>query len=173
MLQASNPLVDFVREPVDVGIRFGGGRYPGLSSTLLLEDAYYPVASPGFNGGRLPQSPQELATGGSLLRCDGEPWLPWFRAAGLAAPEPGGGLIFQDSAMLVMAAAKGQGIALARHVIAAPEIASGELVRLFDIALPCASAYYFVCLPGALCKPQVQAFRQWLFAEAGMPPPAG
>lgn len=64
--------------------------------------------------------------------------------------------------MLVMAAAKGQGTALARHLIAAPEIACGELVRLFDTALP-----------SALQKLQVQAFRQWLFAEAGKQPPLG
>jgi LysR family glycine cleavage system transcriptional activator len=45
------------------------------------------------------------------------------------------------------------------------EIASGQLVRLFDIATPCPDDYYLVSPPAALQKPQVRAFREWLKAE--------
>ncbi|KIF83003.1 transcriptional regulator GcvA [Noviherbaspirillum autotrophicum] len=165
MLQSSNHLTDFVRESVDVGIRFGKGHYAGLASEKLMDDYYYPVASPRFNDGKLPKSPATLARG-MLLRCEGEPWTPWFHAAGLDLPEPTGGLVFQDSSMLVRAAAEGHGIALARHAIAMTELASGELVRLFDTAIQCPHSYYVVCPPDALQKPQVRAFRQWLFDEA-------
>lgn len=165
MLQSSNHLTDFVRESVDVGIRFGRGNYAGLSVEKLMDDYYYPVASPRFNGGKLPKTPVSLAAS-TLLRCEGEPWSPWFRAAGIDFPEPGGGLVFQDSSMLVRAAAEGHGIALARHVIALTELASGELVRLSEVAIKCPHSYYLVCPPEALHKPQVQAFRRWLFDEA-------
>jgi LysR family glycine cleavage system transcriptional activator len=94
-----------------------------------------------------------------------EPWTPWFRAAGLDLLEPTGGLVFQDSSMLVRAAAEGHGIALARHVIALSELASGEVVRLFDVQVKCPQSYYLVCPPESLQKPQVQAFRAWLFEE--------
>lgn len=164
MLQSSNQLTDFIREAVDVGIRFGSGHYPGLAVEKVMDDYYYPVASPRFNGGKLPCSPQMLAQA-PLLRCEGEPWRPWFRAAGLDLREPAGGLVFQDASMLVRAAAEGHGIALVRHSIAMTELASGELVRLFEIAVECPHSYYFVCLPGALQKPQVQAFRNWLFGQ--------
>lgn len=164
MLQSSNHLTDFVRESVDIGIRFGPGNYPGLAVEKLMDDYYYPVASPRFNGGRLPQSPQKL-TQKSLLRCEGEPWTPWFHAAGLDMPEPTGGLVFQDSSMLVRAAVEGNGIALARHVIVASDIESGDLVRLFDVAVLCPHSYYLACPPDALRKPQVQAFRNWILAE--------
>jgi LysR family glycine cleavage system transcriptional activator len=164
MLQSSSQLTDFVRESVDIGIRFGRGHYPGLAVEKLMDDYYYPVASPRFNGGKLPRTPQKMVQC-PLLRCEGEPWTPWFRAAGLDLPEPVGGLVFQDSAMLVRAAAAGDGIALARHVIAMSDIASGELVRLFDIAAPCLLSYYLVCPHESLRKPQVQAFRKWLFEE--------
>jgi LysR family transcriptional regulator, glycine cleavage system transcriptional activator len=164
MLQSSNHLTDFVRESVDVGIRFGRGNYPGLTVEKLMDDCYYPMASPRFNGGKLPRTPQKLVRS-TLLRCEGEPWLPWFRAAGLDWAEPTGGLVFQDSSMLVRAAAEGHGIALARHVIALTELASGELVRLFDTTIPCVHAYFFVCPPEALQKPQVRAFREWLYDE--------
>jgi LysR family glycine cleavage system transcriptional activator len=168
MLQSSGHLTDFVRESVDVGIRFGRGNYPGLSVEKVMDDFYYPVASPRFNRGKLPRTPQKLERG-MLLRCDGEPWTPWFRAAGLDLPEPTGGLVFQDSSMLVRAAAEGHGIALARHAIVTTELRSGELVRLFDIAVECPQSYYLVCPPASLRKPQVQAFRKWLFDEIRKP----
>lgn len=172
MLQSSNHLTDFVRESVDLGIRFGGGHYPGLAVEKLMDDYYYPVASPRFNGGKLPGTPQELAHS-ALLRCENEPWTPWFHAAGIDCPEPTGGLVFQDSSMLVRAATEGHGIALARHAIAITEIESGELVRLGDTAVQCPASYYLVCLPNTLQKPQVQAFRAFLLDEIGkLPPPA-
>jgi LysR family glycine cleavage system transcriptional activator len=164
MLQSSGHLTDFVRESVDIGIRFGRGNYPGLATEKLMDDYYYPVASPRFNSGRLPRTPEKLAQS-TLLRCEGEPWEPWFRAAGLDLPEPSGGLVFQDSSMLVRAAAEGHGIALARHAIALTELASGELVRVSDIAIECPNSYYVVCPPSALQKPPVRAFRDWLFDE--------
>ncbi len=164
MLQSSNQLTDFVRESVDLGIRFGRGNYPGLAVEKILDDCFYPVASPSFNGGKLPRTPEKLAQH-LLLRCELEPWTPWFRAAGLDLPEPTGGLVFQDSSMLVRAAVEGHGIALARHALAVTEIESGELVRLFDIAVACPQSYYLACPPDALKKPQVQAFRTWLLAE--------
>jgi len=168
MLQSSNHLTDFVRESVDIGIRFGSGNYPGLAVEKIMDDYYYPVASPRFNGGKLPRTVLQLAKS-PLLRCEGEPWAPWFHAAGVDMPEPTGGLVFQDSSMQTRAAVEGHGIALARHVIAISDIESGELVRLFDVAAPCPHSYFLVCAPEALRRPQVQAFRSWLLAEIARP----
>ncbi len=164
MLQSSSQLTDFMRESVDIGVRFGHGNYPGLVTEKLLDDYYYPVVSPRFNGGKLPRTPEKMAQS-PLLRCEGEPWTPWFRAAGLDLLEPSGGLVFQDASMLVRAAAEGHGIALARHAVALTDMASGELVRLFDIAVKCPQSYYLVYPRESLQKPQVQAFRNWLLDE--------
>ncbi len=164
-LQASKHLVDFATEAVDIGVRVGQGNYPGLWSEVLMDDYYYPVVSPHFNGGHLPRSPQDLMKS-KLLRSESEPWLPWFRAAQLDCSEPSSRLVFQDDAsMLVRAAVEGHGVALARHVLVTPEIASGKLVRLFDIAVKCPFSYYLVCLPSTLQKTQVQTFREWITAE--------
>jgi len=164
VLQSSGLLVDLLRDPVDIGIRYGGGRYPGLAVEKLMDDYFYPVVSPRYNGGKLPATPRALGRC-NLLRSDDEPWVPWFTAAGADLPEPAGGVVMTDSAMLIRCAIAGDGIALARHVIAAQEIASGELVRLFDAVSKAPHSYYFACSPQALKKPQVQAFRTWLLAE--------
>jgi LysR family glycine cleavage system transcriptional activator len=164
MLQSSSQLADFTREPIDLAIRFGAGHYPGETEELVMDDFYYPVASPGFNRGKLPRTPSELKPR-MLLRSDMEPWLPWFRAAHLSLAEPTGGIVFEDASMAARAAIEGHGIALARHAIVSTDIESGQLLRLFEVSVRCPSSYYLVCLPEALKKPQVQAFRAWLFSE--------
>ena len=165
-LQTSTELVDLTRSQVDICVRFGTGVYPGVKSEWLIGDFLYPVASPRFRGGKLPQKPSDL-TPDMLLRSDGdETWGRWFGAAGVNLPEPSGGLVFDDSSMLLRSAAAGHGIAMARHLIAMPEIADGDLVRLFDVAVPTRYAYYIVYTERAFEKPQVRAFRDWLVAEA-------
>jgi LysR family transcriptional regulator, glycine cleavage system transcriptional activator len=165
VLQSSNHLSDLEREPVDVGLRYGLGNYPGLVVEKLMDDFYYPVASPHYRGGKLPKTPQELEQC-SLLRMDTESsWQPWFEAAGVDLAEPTGGLLIEDASMLLRSASDGLGIALTRHAIALQEIASGELVRLFDVVARCPLSYYFACTREAMDKPQVQAFHRWLTAE--------
>lgn len=163
VLQASGQLQDLARDGVDVGIRFGRGDYPGLLSQRLMGDVYYPVVSPQYRQGRLPASPAALAEA-ALLRSE-EPWLPWFRAAGLDWPEPAGGVSFQDQSMLIRSAVDGNGVALVRHAVVAQEIAAGELVRLFDVEVASAAEYYFVCPPEAARRAPVKAFRSWMLAE--------
>ena len=45
-VDASIQLVDFARADVDVGIRYGTGRYPGLHVECLMADEVLPVCSP-------------------------------------------------------------------------------------------------------------------------------
>lgn len=172
-LESSNHIVDFAQGAIDLAIRFGNGGYPGLVSEHLLDDIYYPVVSPHFNGGKLPRSPRELVDTHALLRCEDEPWEPWFRRVGLPDPEPSGGLIFQDSSMLARAAVEGHGIALVRHQIAHPDLVAGSLVRLFDVSVECPKSYYLVYPPNMMSKPQAKAFRDWLFEEVRQARQAG
>ncbi|WP_343730916.1 transcriptional regulator GcvA [Duganella sp.] len=163
VLQSSGTLQDLAREGVDVGIRFGRGHYPGMVVLRLMGDVYYPVVSPHYRSGQLPLVPADLGRH-TLLRSV-EHWTPWFNAAGLDLPEPSGGLLFEDLSMLIRSAADGNGVALVRHVVAMQEIASGQLLRLFNIAAPSPDEYFFVTPPSAAGKPQVQAFRNWLLEE--------
>lgn len=162
-LQSSGQLQDLARDGVDVGIRFGRGQYPGLVVQRLMGDVYYPVVSPHYRGGQLPVTPEDLRQH-TLLRSN-EPWAPWFQAAGLDMAEPAGGVMFEDLSLLIRSAVDGNGVALVRHVVATQEIASGQLVRLFDIAIPSPNEYFFVTPPVSASKPQLLAFRDWLLAE--------
>jgi len=166
ILQSSSHINDLARDGIDVGLRFGRGNYPGLRVERVLDDYYYPVVSPDYRHGWLPDTPQELRHC-TLLRMDGleESWQPWFALAGLDLPDPAGGLVTEDSSLTLRAAADGAGIALTHHAIASQEIAAGEVVRLFDIAWKADNAYYFCTTPMALTKPSVQLFRLWIREE--------
>ncbi|MGH8780756.1 transcriptional regulator GcvA [Paraburkholderia sp.] len=166
-LLSTNALADFARDDIDIAIRFGYGKYPGLHAELLLEEIFFPACSPDFNGGKLPKTPADLANV-PLLRSDDELWRLWFDAAGLNAwPEPKRGVLYTDSSNLLQAAIDCQGVALTRRSLAMPEIAAGRLVRLFDIDGPSPWQYYFLCPQQTLHTARVQAFRQWVFDEVG------
>jgi LysR family transcriptional regulator, glycine cleavage system transcriptional activator len=77
------------------------------------------------------------------------------------------GLRINNSAAVLQAATEGQGIALARSILARDDVASGRLVRLFaDVEVPSALAYYVVYRSDRALPPKAEAFRRWLFAEA-------
>src|SRR5215813_1452189 len=60
-IDTSGRLVDFAAERMDVGIRYGGGRWTGLTSTYLSRDAFFPVCSPALLQGKHPlQGPDDL-----------------------------------------------------------------------------------------------------------------
>jgi LysR family glycine cleavage system transcriptional activator len=70
---------------------------------------------------------------------------------------------------VLQAAMEGQGVALARSIMAHDDLASGRLVRLFpECALPSALAYYVVYPPECAELPKLLAFKEWLFDEAAV-----
>lgn len=167
-LSSTSQLVDFATQDVDLAIRFGRGAWPGVSAERLMEEDVFPVAAPSVRDGPPPlRAPQDLR-GATLLHDDFViTWGDWMRAAGVADMDCSRGPSFDDTGHLMQAAAAGHGVALARRVLAADDLAAGRLVRLFDVALPSALAYWVVAPPHYLKRPKVRAFRDWLFEEAG------
>ena len=129
-----------------------------------MDDVYFPVCSPRYAKGRLPSTPADLAQH-TLLRADDDMWKAWFDAAGLDWPEPTRGPIFNDSALMLQAAADGQGIALARSSLIGNDLHNGILVRLFDVVYRGPRKYFLVHPPRAATSPKVVLFREWLKDE--------
>jgi LysR family glycine cleavage system transcriptional activator len=161
----SNPgLADFVRDGVDVAIRFGRGPWPNVHTELFMDDQYILVASAKLTRGRLPTKLSDLASA-PLLRTDTEPWLRWCAAAGIELPPPTGGLEFSDAAMNLQSVLDGHGIQLTRRSIASAEIAKGTLVQLFDVSVPAQESYFLVWPQHIVPADKVLAFRDWLLKE--------
>ena len=162
-VRATATLVDFRRDDVDAGIRYGSGNYPGLVSEHLMDDAYFVACSPRIEGG-VPAHPADLRRY-PLLRSDNEFWEPWFRAAGLDWKEPSRGPKYEDASYLLQAAVEGQGVALARTSLIGNDIANGVLVRAFDINVPSPHRYFLVHPPRMEGSAKLALFRQWLRDE--------
>ena len=169
-VQPTTQLADFATDGVDVAIRYGIGAWPELQQQRFMDDAFFPVCSPAYRGGLLPRAPEELS-GCTLLRNPWQPWETWFHAAGLALPEPSRGPIYTDAALLLDAAARGQGVALARRRLAEAAIEDGRLVRLFDIAVPDPQAYFLVWRADARKLEAIGALRAWLARQAAAASP--
>lgn len=169
-VRSSIALVDFRRDDADVAIRYGHGAWDDVHAEHLMDDAFFPVASPRLFS-RPPRVPADLARY-PLLRSDDEWWKPWFDAVGLDWPEPTRGPIFDDSALMLQAAVEGQGVALARASLLGNDVRNGLLIRLFDIDVPAPRRYYLVYPPRLARSPKLAAFRAWLEDEIAADEPA-
>lgn len=163
--------VDFVSQRIDIGVRYGAGEWAGLVAEKLMEEEVYPVCSPSLLNETLRLQLPESLTKHTLIHDlsmdshTGFPtWDSWLKKAGLAGVPTIRGMKINNSAAVLQAAIDGQGIALARSVMARDDLAAGRLVRLFpEIQFESALAYYVVYRRECANLPRVKAFRDWLF----------
>lgn len=173
-LETSSKPVDFVARRVDVGVRYGTGSWSGLTAQKLMDEEVYPVCAPA-----LLQRMRPLREPGDLVRAtlihdlsmDGHAgfpsWDKWFRKVGVKGAAASRGLKINNSAAVLQAAIEGQGVALARSVMAHDDVASGRLLRLFPrIRFASELAYYVVYRPECAGLPKLAVFRDWLMEEA-------
>ena len=171
-IDASTQLVDFERESIDVGIRYGGGSYAGLTSETLFGTEVFPVCSPRLRkGSRALRTPADLKYHTLLhtewiARADEPDWRMWLLAAGVSDVDWTRGPQFNDGALAIQAAIDGQGVALGRDALAAADLKAGRLVRPFRLSVAGRFRYHLVYLPVALRRPKVALFREWLLREA-------
>jgi LysR family transcriptional regulator, glycine cleavage system transcriptional activator len=159
--------VDFAREDVDLAIRHGDGNWAGLDAVNLCPEELFPVCSPALLGSRRGiHLPEDVLQFPLLHLNDRRDWSRWLEAAGASGEGLLHGPILNHASMLIDAAIDGQGIALARTVLAAADLINGRLVRPFRITLPLKNTYWIVCPKATSALPKIAAFRDWLLAEA-------
>jgi LysR family glycine cleavage system transcriptional activator len=172
-ISASDELVDLGRGDFDLAIRYGTGRYPGLVVEELAKNEVFPACSPRLlQAGPPLRSPEDLRRHALIHDQASErnpltpSWAMWLKAAGVKDVPAAPALSFNNGSLALDAAIAGRGVVLAYSTIAAADLAEGRLVRLFSLSLPDLFAYYVVTAPGALERPKVKAFRDWLRQEA-------
>ena len=172
-LLPSSEVVDFSREDVDIGVRYGLGGWPDVVSEKLFEATVYPVCAPSLLDPKKPiRKPEDLKSYPLLHEETMEHWMNWLEEAGVKNPRwAARGPLFIEASLALQAAAGGQGVALANDTLAMADLAEGRLVRLFDIEMPDEEGYWLVYPKESLKAPKVQAFRTWIREEAGLGPP--
>jgi LysR family glycine cleavage system transcriptional activator len=164
-IRLENRMADFVGDGVDVAIRFGDGNWPGFEVTRLFRVRFFPVCSPLLLNGRILDRAMQLLEF-PLLRHT-HPlwgWPSWFRALGLPPP-PDRGFRFDDSSLMLEAAAEGAGIALARSNLAQAELKSGRLIRPLPDEVESALGYFIVWRADARRLARILLLRDWLLRE--------
>lgn len=158
-LVLSIPFLDVAAGSADVEVRAG----PTVDGQELFDDdVVLPMAAPALLQ-RLPplRGPADLA-GVPLVRTPIEPWVPWFRAAGLDRPEPDQSPRLVDLGLALEAAVAGQGVALLRPVLARQALEEGRLRPLFGPLVRPPHRY-------RLLQPRAgaaaQAFGRWLLGR--------
>ena len=171
-IATSDERVDFARENVDLAVRYGAGSWPGLNVERLMTEEVFPVCAPAMlQSGPPLKRPPDLKNH-TLLHDDmREDWRMWLMAANEHGVDADKGPSYQHSNLVIQAAEQGDGVALARSVLVEDALASGRLVKPFDVSLPVEYAYYVVCPKANLSRPKVKAFRSWLFREAKIAKP--
>ena len=171
-LSAGMELVDLTAGEVDIAIRYGGGRYPGLDVRRLMSESVIPVAAPGILNETPLAAPEDLAS--HTLLHDGSPevddscpdWPMWLAARGLKNVDGNRGPRFNQSSLVIEAAMNGRGVALAKRTLAQADLEAGRLVAPLQIATAVDFAYYLVHPKAKGRLPQVKAFVAWIEAEA-------
>jgi len=157
----------------DVTIRFGRGRYPGLRAHRLMKQEVFPVCSPQLLEGKYPLlSPRDLRWH-TLIHFDPHfydpdwpQWEKWLSAAQINEIDSASGPRFSSPNFTIQAVLQGQGVALAVSLMADELVSQGRLISLFDVKYPGHYGYYSVMSDEKSEEPRIQAFWNWLVAEA-------
>ncbi len=164
-LNATDDLVDFAHDDIDVSIRYGLGDWDGVEYEHFMDEEMFPVCAPALLArGKPLRRPDDLRHY-TLLHDDmRENWPMWLRAAGARQVDPTRGPTFNLSSLVLAAAIDGQGVALGRSSLMERDLAAGRLVRPFALALPAHFAFYVVYPPRSGDIPKVRALISWLKA---------
>jgi len=165
---ADDKLATFKDDDIDLAIRFGSGKYPGLATDFLFSEEVFPVCSPRLLEGSVPLAELSDLAHHTLLHDEPHPglheleWSAWLATQGVHDIDAHQGPRFTYTHMSLTAAAMGQGVALGTSVLCADDLESGRLVRPFPNRVVADFGYYLVYPPMALERPLVEAFRRWL-----------
>ncbi|WP_442583611.1 transcriptional regulator GcvA [Mesorhizobium sp. ASY16-5R] len=171
----SYDLRDFDHDDVDVAVRFGTGKYPGIMTHRLFDNVIFPVCSP-----RLLKSGPPLEVPRDLLRhtlvhiewsrqgVTWPNWRMWMAAAGVEDFDDSRCVLFASSSYVIQAAIEGSVVALCDFSMVANDLSEGRLVRPFDLGMKVTPEYaYHLAYPTvAADDPRIAAFREWILEEA-------
>ena len=159
---------------IDIGLRYCHPKDAPAQAQPLFSEVITPVASPALRAGTRLVRPADLAAHTLLEQDDHRPsaeflsWRHWLRRHGLPALEPRRWLFLNFTHQQIQAALAGQGVALARLALITDVLARGELIEPFGpqarIAAP--FGYWMLRWPSRRERPELQAFENWLLAQA-------
>jgi DNA-binding transcriptional LysR family regulator len=150
-------------DAAELSIRFGTGHWPGYHSEPLMSGAVRPYCSRAFLERHGPiDSPQALADLPLLHDEERGTWGQWFQAADVQHGGALNGLLLEDGQLALTATLTGLGCSLLREPLVAPHVASGELVKLFDLPVDDGRQYYLCRRVGSELSAAGHGLYEWI-----------
>lgn len=160
-LHPEKRVVDLRRDGIDLGIRFGNGKWPGLDVEFLTAAHYAIVAAPSLLQGRRDLTTAELSAMPWVIEQDWPEALTWLRSFGLR-PDAMNISYIPTEELALSAARQGYGLHVEAAALLQHDVETGALQVVGTIADD-TLAYYLVSRPGPK-RPELATFIKWLKA---------
>jgi LysR family glycine cleavage system transcriptional activator len=160
----------------DVAIRYCRSVPPDEVADQIFRDTFWAVCSPELFCSTSSLTPAELRKH-TLIHCywaasdlEAPTWKKWLTAARSKwrdVPDLNemDHLSFHEELHAIEAVIAGQGLGVFSDVLVGRELASGRLVKAFDLSLP-GYGFYLVRKPGHPREKTILAFAKWLSSAA-------
>lgn len=167
MINPTSQRVELRPGGIDIAVRHGDGRWPGLSVEMLLPSDFVIVASPTLLGNARIHKPADLLGYDWLQEVGTEEVLDWLRSEGVTQAKVRS-LTHLPGNLLIEAARAGEGVAATARALIEDDIAAGRMRVLFE-RHESVQGYHIVTRPGAL-RPSAAAFARWLRGQKSAQP---
>lgn len=173
-ISTSGEVVDMREGSMDLGIRFGLGRYPGTQTELLMPDSLLIVCAP--------QIATKIECINDLYRfllIDGletkvQNWQTWLNYAGyeldLQRFQQNRMLKLENASMGLDIVLAGHGVCVCRRSLVEHLLSTGQLVQPFNEEMPLEQAYYLAYRADSPRIERIRTFTDWLHSEVGKLP---
>lgn len=152
---------------LDAAIRFGDGKWSGLTTLKLVSDALAPVCHPEMPaGGEGLYRPANVSSFRILQsRHRRSDWVDWCAFTGVRLGT-GNTITLENSTKIYQAARDGLGIAMGQIRLLDDELNAGQLLMPFDDVLERPLGYHLVFPSHVRPNANLRALRDWLMDEA-------
>lgn len=154
---------------IDCAVRFGDGQWQGVAAHRLMTERHIAVSAPALKPAGAPFDPRRHTLLHVLADTDRRylTWAHWLDAAGFDPAAAEGGLEFDLLDLVIEAACRGLGAAVADSAMVETELREGRLVKLLDVEIEGHESYWLVTRADEPEPLKVRQLRIWLTAEIG------
>jgi LysR family transcriptional regulator, glycine cleavage system transcriptional activator len=157
---------DLLAGDADIAIRYTAKPGEHHYCQRLMGDELMAVASPRYLQKYAHLSGERLLRRRPMFLHPRQPWGDWLRESGFSEEISEAKAVLADTAMLMDAAAQGEGFALGRRSIATPYLRRGALVAPFAVSLPTDKSYFVLASPALERNAGMQVFLDWVHGLA-------
>ncbi|SHH41159.1 transcriptional regulator GcvA [Massilia sp. CF038] len=172
LIDVEDKLVDFKSSNIDMALRYGPGKYPGLHARRWMGATIVPVCSPALLQRTRLRQPADLRRHNLIhnttaaRRVRPPEWEEWLAAHGVEGVDATAGPLFTSTYMALEAAQAGHGVTLAPAPLVERDLADGRLVKPLALEMANPWSFWIVCPRQNLQDEKIKALTAWLLQQA-------